>query len=429
VLRNDGRGAPDGDEGGDVKDMNEARDPKESALEEMRESLAAEQTPALPWDRMERDLLAKIAQGEPPKREVARLDPKARFVIGFAAAAAVVLAVGLGARSSGQAPMATAARWRSPESIAFLPGSDSEHDLSAMRAGDGVEACEAPLVLVRRGVVRVTLAPFTRAFVLVASKGPNEPLVLGLERGSLRAEVTPRHSPEALLETFAVDVGQTRVAAHGTAFRVTREADVVLVDLEHGSVAVGPAGRPGSTNGRLLVGRARASFSLDGALTAKMLPVDHALTTNDPPTSEVPPEEPAPAVALAPSPTTNAERTSPHHSSPPSLSPAPSPTEEVLPAPSPSVEPEAPPERVLSRAAVSSGLKRCFDQHYAQTESEVRISVSGTLHVSLDERGSVSSVRFDPPLEPAFMTCVFGSLKPGHFEDARPFSMPFQLGR
>ena len=71
-----------------------------------------------------------------------------------------------------------------------------------------------------------------------------------------------------------------------------------------------------------------------------------------------------------------------------------------------------------------------FDAHYGGRDPSVRLSVAATVIVSLDEEGAVSSVRFDPPLEPPFMRCVFDALRPGKFVGTTgPVSVPFNLGR
>ena len=95
---------------------------------------------------------------------------------------------------------------------------------------------------------------------------------LELERGSVQAEVVPRAPAEGLVEAFAVEVGQTRVAVHGTSFTVTRLADGVLVDVEHGAVAIGPTSHHGDTTGHLLVGPSRAIFSTRGGSVARFVP-------------------------------------------------------------------------------------------------------------------------------------------------------------
>ncbi|MDC3959100.1 FecR domain-containing protein [Polyangium jinanense] len=403
-------------------------DPGTRALEVMRDALADEKLPELPWDAIEQKLEARIAEDEQARasRALPRIGRGARVGLALCAAAAAVIAVAsFGARSKNDAPAGFAVRWRAPETIAFLAGSESERDLSLLRPGDGVEAGEAPLTLVQRGIVRVTLAPGARATVVAAASEAGDALVLGLERGSLRADVTPRKTAEGLVETFAVDVGRTRVAAHGTAFTVVRGNDDVFVDLEHGAVAVGPAGRPGVTTGRLLVGRARASFSLDGGETARMLAVDDAPPAPPAPVETTPPPKPA----IAPPPPSVAERPHLHAPDRPDAPPVP-----PAPAPTPSVEPEAPPAPkpapVLTRASVQAGLSGCFETHYRGGDPSVRLSVAATVTVSLDPEGAVSSVRFDPPLEPQFMQCVFNSLRPGKFLGTTgPLAVPFQLGQ
>ncbi|MDI1436557.1 FecR domain-containing protein [Polyangium sorediatum] len=403
-------------------------DPGTRALEVMRGALADERPPALPWDAIEQKLDERIDQEEQARasRALPRIGRGARIGLALCAAAAAVIAVAsFGARSKHEAPAGFAVRWRAPETIAFLPGSESERDLALLRPGDGVEAGEAPLTLVQRGIVRVTLAPGARATVVAAATEAGDALVLGLERGSLRADVTPRKTSAGLVETFAVDVGRTRVAAHGTAFTVVRGSDDVLVDLEHGAVAVGPAGRPGTTTGRLLVGRARASFSLDGGEIARMLSVEDAPPAPPAPVETTPPPKPV----ITPPPPSVAERLLPHVPDRPDAPPLP-----PAPVEAPSVVPEAPPAPapapVLTRASVHAGLSGCFETHYRGGDPSVRLSVAATVTVSLDTEGAVSSVRFDPPLEPRFMQCVFAALRPGKFVGTSgPVAVPFQLGQ
>lgn len=410
--------------------------PSERALEQMRKTLEAERAPELPWEAMEERLLARIDAEEAPGARASRPSPEARAwgkraVFALAAAAAVALGVWGASRTHTEAPVASPAiRWRAPETIALLPGSASARDLAALRAGEGIEAGEAPLTLVRRGIVRVQLEPGSRA-VVRASGGEGEAVVIALERGALRAEVTPRSSTEGLVETFAVEVGRTRVAAHGTAFRVVRGEGDVLVDLEHGAVAVGPVGHGGVTTGRLLVGRARASFSLDGGALARTLPIEDAPA---PEAAQTPaPAPPAADVATPPSavdrrPPPVAVATGPGPTPAPPRPPAP----EAAPAPEPPAPPtpEVLPERTLTRASVNEGLRRCFDQHYGASDPSVRVSVAGTLILSLAEDGSVTTARFDPPLEPSFQSCVWGAVRPGHFEGVKgSLSVPFNLAR
>ena len=109
------------------------------------------------------------------------------------------------------------------------------------------------------GVVSLALAPNSRIEVVANDLGTTEHtggVTVALSRGSLHADVTPRTEGEV----FAVEVERTRIAVHGTSFTVSREGDRVIVDVAHGSVAVGPVGHPGATHGWLVVGPDRASF-------------------------------------------------------------------------------------------------------------------------------------------------------------------------
>lgn len=406
----------------------------ERAVEAMAEALRDEPIPELPWDAMEQRLAARLAQEE---RASARPSPRTRapmrIAFGLAAAAAVALAVGFGVHPGESGRAEAPVRWRAAETVALLSGEGGERDLSSLRPGEGIEAGEFPLTLSQRGVVRVTLEPGSQLVVRVAG-GPGAPVVVELARGALHAEVTPRASSSALIESFAVDVGRTRVAAHGTAFRVTREADEVLVDLEHGAVAVGPAGRAGETTGRLLVGRTRAAFSLDGGKSARMLPVED---TPAPPAPPVTVAAPAPAPTLAQhegSSEQNHPERAPVAPIPAPQPPAPAPVAvgpENAPAPAPVPTVEAPePARILSRASVQDALRRCFESQHASSDDSVRVSVKGTLDLSLGADGVVSTLHFDPPLEPTVQSCVFGAVRGGRFPDAPGnVTVPFQLGK
>ena len=173
-----------------------------------------------------------------------------------------------------------------PPAVAFEPGSVRVRDLSALRVGDVVEAGDAPVPLRPRRAGDVGDGARLRgARALHRSRWGRPPCprpspakgasgvgyTVALERGAIRAEVTPRDPSEGLVEAFAVEVGGTRVAVHGTAFSVKIEGDRAIVDVEHGAVAVGPVGHVGATTGHLLVGPSRASFSLDGGRTARLL--------------------------------------------------------------------------------------------------------------------------------------------------------------
>ncbi len=410
--------------------MTEHQDPGLSrtearALRRMVDELRAEPVPELDWSAVERGLDAALSaraavyQPAPPPSGLAR-------AFTFAAAAGfIAIGLGLAAHSpaGARATAPAAPRVVAAADVAAAPGeagARGDHDLAALRAGDAVEAGDSPVTFARAGLVRWTLAPQGRVVVRSGVAGaPAQSHLVALERGSIRAEVTPRDPAEGLVESFAVEVGGTRVAVHGTAFTVTRSEAGLVVDVEHGTVAVGPIGHVGVTTGRILVGPARASFSLDGGRTARLLPRDE-------PVAAVAPElaaggavvAAAPALHEAPS----AAAPSPHrapaaaHDAPPAADHAEPAAEPAVAAP-PAAEPApaAPTAAFLTTAGIRAGLARCFAQTYAASSSSVEVRVSSTFTIKVNEDGTIQSARLDPPLKPEFGACA-GGLIAGRFE-------------
>jgi hypothetical protein len=409
------------------------------ALRVMVDELKAEPVPELPWDAIEQKLLARVEQ-----RDRATARDRARWLrpgtaltrsLGVcAAAAAIALGVsGFGQPSDGsplgsRSPQATPSGAHQAEprhvdvaAVALAPrASKGERDLGALAVGDIVESGDAPIAFARAGLVAWTLAPHSA--VRVRSMGDATSGVghtVALERGSIRAEVTPRDPSEGLVEAFAVEVGKTRVAVHGTAFSVSMTSDRAIVDVEHGAVAVGPVGHIGATTAHLLVGPKRASFSLDGGRTALLLPRDPSPSVGVriaalPPTA---PAAPPPAQASEPVPAPIAEP--PAHVEPVARARQPQPVAAATPpAPKPEVAepvaPAAPP--LLTVASVRARLQQCFRSTYEPGSSSVQISVSSTLRVSVNPDGSVRSARFDPPLKPEMVGCA-GGIMGGRFAE------------
>ena len=424
--------------------MSKPRD-EARALRAMVDEIRAEQPRELAWDAIEARLMAAIdSQGEAPKLEARASAPSrspVRLRRGIAlTAAAAVLAIGAGAAltrglssgpsskpievatreagapgsgSVGADPLAALAskpRVVSPDSLPLAPGeagARGARDLLALAPGDVIEAGPTEVAVGHDGLVVWTLAPFGRA--LVRSLGDHGVgHTVALERGAIRAEVTPRDPAAGIVESFAVEVETTRVAVHGTAFSVTRvkEDGRVLVDVEHGSVAVGPTGQAGITQGTLLIGPRRASFALDRGGDARFLPppdVDAsplgAVSTSagvasvDPGASLGAPRGAASEGPVAALPHATAERAStPPASAPPRL---------ALP---------------LTVEGVSARLTGCFEQTYGKSSGAVDVSVSSTLRLVLTTEGAVKEARFDPPLKPAFQDCAAGVLA-GRFTD------------
>jgi FecR protein len=407
------------------------------ALRVMVDKLRAEEPPELPWATIEQRLLAQIAASQPqaallqratfaPRRAPVSALPR---VFMFAAAAAAI-ALGIGSfAGSGEMPRAEApaAHPMNAASVAEAPNAaHGERDLAALHAGDVIEAGAAPVAFERAGLVTWTLAPGSVARVRSMGEGPAVGVghTLALERGSIRAEVTPRDPAEGLVEAFAVEVGGTRVAVHGTAFSVTIEGGRAVVDVEHGAVAVGPVGHVGATTGHLLVGPARAVFSLDGGHDARLLPrapVAVAALSPELPSAASPAPSPAPVEGDRPAAHAEPQGAIVAVAAPAKALSAGVPAPEKAPAvEAPAPVPAAP---LLTEATVRARLATCFRQTH-ELDASSTFSVESTLRLKIRADGSASG-RFDPPLKPEFTVCA-GSAIAGHFaEGERTLDIPF----
>jgi hypothetical protein len=432
------------------------------ALRVMVDALRAEPPPELPWDAIEKRLLSGLVGGllegsDSPPRGAARVTPlrgtlPARGqaqgleswspfarVLGFAAAAAV-LAFGVGSMTGeSRMPSAAAPARHVIETASVAPALDGAHpagrpgapvdgsaarDLSALRPGDIVEAGAAPVTFAQAGLARWTLAPGSA--LRVSSVGVGHTVTL--ERGSIRAEVTPRDPAEGLVEAFAVEVAGTRVAVHGTAFSVEIQGPRLIVDVEHGAVAVGPVGNVGATTGHLLVGPSRASFSLDGGRTARLMERAPDRVAASSASSAPPAADEAPALAPAPASDQPGERPRAFpddHAAHPAdgalvarSSPAPHAlaraADDAAPSGGPAAAAPEPPR--LTAAAVRARLDRCFKQSSEGDSAAVRVSVSSTLHILLNADGTVRAARFTTPLKPELTACA-GTAIAGRFAD------------
>ncbi len=428
------------------------------ALRVMVDELRAEPPPELSWDAVEQRLLSRIggrwiepsgvassastAEARDPSpidlasaraRAHTRTTSPLMRVFGFAAAAAV-LALGVGSMTSNSALPSAAAPVRhvvEATQVAAAPGNAGARDLSTLRPGDVVEAGDAPVSFAQAGLAQWTLAPGST--VRVRSVGVGHTVVL--ERGSLRAEVTPRDPSEGLVEAFAVEVGGTRVAVHGTAFSVTIvdgasaiEGKRVVVDVEHGAVAVGPVGYAGATTGHLLVGPSRASFSLDGGRSARLM------ERVDAPVVVAAAREPAPLVPQAPAPSVEDV---PEHPVASVIAVAPRPSLAAHAPANPVLEPaaveSAPPVAVpevaaaalppLTAAVVQSRLARCLKHDPAADPTAVRVSVSSRLHITINADGGTAA-KNTPTLRGDILNCVGGAIAGRYGGTVRELDVP-----
>jgi hypothetical protein len=311
-----------------------------------------------------------------------------------------------------------------------------------------VESGEEPISFARAGDVRFTLAPKSRAVIVAESAAPAR-TVVALERGAIRAEVEPRDPTEGIIDAFVVEAGRTRIAVRGTAFSVARSEDSIDVDVEHGTVAVGPAGRAGVLVATSLVGPARASFSLDGVRLTTLPASPRALfesaatpTPSEPialapaaapsepetlprsPSAAPPPSESSPSVHARPS-----APAAPSATEPPAPAPS-SPAAETSPPPAPPppapAEPQAP--AFLTPASIKAGVERCFNQIYSSRQTQVKLSIASTMRIQVRADGTVQSANFSPPLAPNFQICA-GSAIAGRFKSGpQTLTIPVTFG-
>lgn len=417
------------------------------AVDRMVDAIRAEQPPELDWEAVERSLLVRIRRGEGAR-------PQARPVSGvwqalaFAAAAAVV-PIALSA-TGGATPSQAAAEIRAVDvsRVAAAPGEAGAHgerDLAALRSGDAIEASASAVTFADEGKARWTLSPESR--LVVRSPMPQSGVghVVRLTRGSIRVEVQPDLVKHGLVDVLAVEVGQTRIAVHGTVFTVTLRDGEVLVDVEHGVVTVGPTGQRGATVGYQLPAGSSAAFSLDGGRQARWIPHEAArpadpIAALTPVAAARPHAMPAEALLDA-APEVVVDRDTPSVIDPPPahiVKPAAAPSVPLSPVaaanggnePAPSVTAE-PPKATMTTASVQSALQRCFRQaHPSSSFDGPKLTASSVFTLKIRADGSVESAQFSPPL-PSIQGCaalVYG----GRFQagtSSYSLAIPVQLSQ
>jgi hypothetical protein len=256
--------------------------------------------------------------------------------------------------------------------------------------GDAIEARGGRAVFERKvaGKLAVTYAvePGARAL----AKKTTGALVLELQRGAVEAKVVPVEAGEA----FAVDVGPTRVAVHGTHLRVAHDEGRATVDLSEGVVAIGDPPKVGTTQGELVNAPAHVEFvptdvkgsiKIDHAPASVRPAMSFAMHDPAPPAPSVPQEPPAPARDDKPA------------------TPAPVATHKVEPPHKPAALPTVDPEGQILRAVNACLAARPPGQ-------DVTMRVHTVVNMTVNEEGHVEMTRFEPPLAPAVQECAAATI-------------------
>ena len=233
------------------------------------------------------------------------------------------------------------------------------------------------------------------------------PLILGLERGALEAQVVPVANGEA----FAVDVGDARVAVHGTHLRIARDGDEVTVDLSEGVVSIGRPPRTGSTYGTLVVAPAHVQFEL-GDLAGSMR-VTH----------DVGAVRPAVSFAAFASVTEGVAVRAAHAGGQPGGAQA-APGRPAVSAPTGGAHPSSRNNGGTDVVAIdpraeetiAAAVRGCAAD--APHSTDVTVTVSSSLELTVGEDGFVGAARFNPPLAPEIQKCASTAIYKTRFGEA-----------
>jgi ferric-dicitrate binding protein FerR (iron transport regulator) len=388
------------------------------ALAEARRDWGTDEVRRVDWAVVDQRIFARIDEDHGQER--AALAPKRRALpwrlagLAMAAAVAVVFFRTRGTQSI------DADRAVVMDDAGSIVGIDGEGEVllderqasigATVRLGDVIEARGADVTLGRAGKLTLVLERGSIATVTHVQGA----LVLSLGRGALEAQVVPVASGEAL----AVDVGPSRVAVHGTHLRVARLADHVVVDLNEGVVSVGAAPRIGSTLGALVTAPAHAEFSAADAQAT--IRVTHDLSEVRGPIALSAPAQVKRGTG-APVPPPVAARAEARESTPVSASPR----VEAHSAPTGSGPQSVGAADPNAAAAVDAAVRACIAER--PHSDEVSVIVSTTLHLQIDDDGSVHSARFEPPVAPEVNACAAHSIYKTHFPHGGAVTIPISV--
>jgi hypothetical protein len=215
------------------------------------------------------------------------------------------------------------------------------------------------VVVEHRGHVTWTLSPESMAHV----ESVGDVVSLAIDRGQVSAEVVKSPKPES----FVVRVEHTRVAVHGTRFRVSRLSDSVRVEVQEGVVGVGPVGGRGFE----LRAPDAATLTFEGVRTDALAAAGSDRSS---------------AAAAGKQAAQNAARPKSAYFAP--------------------VEPDGLPRGALAGVEqVVSSVERCLRENTVAAD-DLRVSVETRLTLRVDARGTVGEALFAPPLAPGVGSCV-----------------------
>ena len=390
-------------------------------MREARRDWGTDEARRVDWDAVDERLFARIEEEQRAERRSlapARGETWKAVTAGLAAAAAIALVTGKARERRSLEPEVAI----TVDGAGSLVGIDGDGEVlvggrraalgTALHLGDVLEARGARATLGRPGRLTFVLERGSTATVTHVQGA----LVLALAQGAIEAQVVPVPSGEAL----AVDVGPSRVAVHGTHFRVARTDDHVVVDLSEGVVSVGEAPRVGSTLGGLVTAPAHAEFYAADAQGTMQV-------THDPTAVRAPGAFAATAPVQPPSlPFFAPPKVETNGLGPPAAGGG-VPRAESRPAASafaeaPVVLAAADPN---AEAVVAGAVRACMAERLHA--DDVTVVVSATLYLQLNDDGSVRIARFEPPVAPDVNACAAQSIYKTHFTHGGGVTIPVSV--
>jgi ferric-dicitrate binding protein FerR (iron transport regulator) len=390
-------------------------------VRESRPDMGTREAQNLDWERVDRAVFDRIeAEQRAERASLVRARGGGRWAYvagGLAAAAALALVVGKLHEPAG-ASVRTVVDETAGNVVAvegdgqLLVGGHPMVAGGALHLGDVVEARGVQVTVERPGKLSMVIERGTRAEVTHVQGA----LVLALEEGAVEAQVVPVPSGEA----FAVDVGPSRVAVHGTHLRVARAGDHVVVDLSEGVVSLGPAPRVGSTLGALVTAPAHADFSAGDESSLAV--------THDPGALRVPiaigASTAAKPAAVAAVPVAKAGEPGDLGARPPA---------QVLGAPHAEFHPSAPgaaphataPVDANPEATIAGAVRWCLSER--PHADNVTVVVNTVVYLDVDAEGSVVHARFDPPVAPDVNACASSAIYRARFGHGGTVAVPVDL--
>ncbi|HZU83765.1 MAG TPA: hypothetical protein VE987_12645 [Polyangiaceae bacterium] len=391
-------------------------------VREARRSWGSDAHRRVDWDAVERGLFDRIDAER--RAERGALWPSKghgwKAVAAALAAAAAVALVGKMQDRRSLEPQRASADDEAATIVAVEGGGDVLIDGrratvgAVLRLGDVIETRAAQVTLKRAGKLAFAVERDSSATVTHVHGA----LVLDLGEGAVEAQVVPVATGEA----FAVDVGRSRVAVHGTHLRVARAGPRVVVDLNDGVLSVGDAPRVGPTLGALVTAPAHAEFS-DGDAQGTLLVTHDPSSVRAPVSFGQPSQSKSAAQVLEPSVSVAASASA--RAEPPSQATA-LPSTPHAEARALVANPGPPPAPAMpdpnAQAAISAAVRACMAERLHA--EDVTVVVSTTLYLDLQDDGSVRSARFEPPVAPDVNACAARSIYKTRFTHAGAVTIP-----